>query len=230
MLLLVQVKNNLKYSNKKTCVLALSGLVVFLTSCQTTEKVVEMEKSSYWVFKTKVHTTKKNKKITGYSHITYANKDKVRIDVFGPLGLIHAATLVYNDQKFEALLPLEKRYISGDVTERTMLAVIKIPIDPGMFHNLIYQKGFENKDWQCVLGATNKVKECSNMRAGLKVSWNEDMSKSGGEFFVQHEEGTALFTFKKYKDLDQVSADKFILSPPMGYTRFKADENGIRKL
>lgn len=188
-----------------------------------------MEQSpSYWVFKTKV--TQKNKTISGYSHITMVNKDKVRIDVFGPLGLIHAASVVYQDQKFEALLPLEKRYVFGDVNEQTMAAVLKVPLDPVIFYNLIFQEGFEDKDWSCTLGENNKVKECENRRARLVVKWDKEMSRKGGEFVVEHENGRAEFRFNKFRELASVPEDKFKLSVPGGYGRFKADHNGISKL
>lgn len=187
-----------------------------------------MEPASYWVFKTKV--IQKGKTISGYSHITYANKDKIRIDVFGPLGLIHAASLVYENQNFEALMPLDKRYVYGEATEQTMDMILKVPLDPAIFYNLIFQTGFENRDWSCTLDETNKVRECENLRARLSVKWLKPMSRNGGEFQVTHEKGSALFTFNKYRELDQVPNEKFKLSVPNGYKRFKVDSTGISKL
>ncbi|MCO5112619.1 MAG: hypothetical protein M9899_00430 [Bdellovibrionaceae bacterium] len=187
-----------------------------------------MDQPSYWVFKTKV--TQNGKTISGYSHITYVNQEKIRIDVFGPLGLIHAASVVYENQNFEALLPLEKRFVFGEASEQTMEMVLKVPLDPAIFYNLIYQTGFENKDWSCTLDESNRVRECENRRAGLNVSWNSPMSRNGGEFEVKHAKGTARFTFNKYRELDQVPNEKFKLNVPNGYKRFKVDSAGISKL
>lgn len=201
---------------------------MLVTSCQTVEKGKVMDQPSYWVFKTKVNH--KGKTISGYSHITYVNQNKIRIDVFGPLGLIHAASVVYENQKFEALLPLEKRYVFGEANEQTMESILKIPLDPAIFYNLIHQTGFENRDWSCTLDETHKVRDCENRRAGLNVTWNKSMSRNSGEFILRHESGSAQFTFNKFRELDQVPNDKFKLNVPNGYKRFKVDAEGISKL
>lgn len=200
--------------------------------CQTAEKGQVTEapsKPSYWVFKTNVYSAKKNKNISGYTHVTYMNPQLLRLDIYDPLGLINAGSLVYKNGNFEALMPLEKKYFVGVASPDVMTQILKTPMDPSLFVNIIFQTRFKDPSWQCLEDDKGFVRECQNRSAGITITWKKNISNSDGWVVVTHSEGEVDLKLRNSRSIPPLPDEKFILQVPRSYSKFKVDTNGITK-
>jgi hypothetical protein len=207
--------------------------LVFVFGCQTTERRQSVDapsKPSYWVFKTNVYSSKKNKNISGYTHVTYMNPKLLRLDIYDPLGLINAGILVYKDGNFEALMPLEKKYFTGVASPEVMTQILKTPMDPGLFVNIIFQKGFEDKNWDCTEDDQGFMRECHNRTSALDIVWKKNISNTEGWVVVTHSEGEIDLKLRNSRPIPVLPDEKFILQVPRSYSKFKVDAAGISKL
>lgn len=225
-----------QFKNKRS-VLTLSALAfvaIMFSGCQTTQvekKNVNLISSpSYWVFKTNIYAAKKNKNILGYTHVTYMNPKLLRLDIYGPLGLINAGSLVYKDESFEALMPLKKQYFRGIANSKSIEQVLKSPIEPGLFVDLIFQRKPDGKSWICNTDAEGYVRDCNNRAANINIVWKKNISKIDGQVVVTHNEGELDLNLKSSRSISALPAEKFVLRVPNSYSKYKVDEKGIQKL
>ncbi len=206
-----------------------------LIGCQSSKKsdadyVDGSANPSYWVFKTNVYSAKKNKNISGYTHVTYMNPKLIRVDIYDPLGLLNAGTLIYKDGNFEAIMPLERKYFFGTATPETMFQILKSPVDPALFTNLIFQKKLADKNWECATDSKNFVRDCRNRTSGMDIVWKKNMSESDGWVQITHNEGEVELKLRNSKTIKPLPDSKFKLQVPNSYAKFKVDQNGIKKL
>lgn len=208
-------------------------MALSFSGCQTTKvtQVVDTpSKPSYWVFKTNVYSSKKNKNISGYTHISYMNPRLFRLDIYDPLGLINAGTLVYNNGNFEAVMPLERKYFFGIANAESMGQILKSPIDPALFTNIIFQKKPNDRNWECTEDSKGYLRDCHNRNAGIDIVWKKDISNTDGWVQITHNEGEVDFKLKSSRTIQPLADDKFKLHTPNSYSKFKVDHEGIRKL
>lgn len=228
------IQSHLK-NNFLKLVLFVSLVISLFTGCQSSKKgdsdYVDISSNpSYWVFKTNVYSAKKNKNISGYTHITYINPKLIRIDIYDPLGLLNAGTLIYKDGNFEAVMPLERKYFFGTATPETMFQILKSPVDPALFTNIIFQKKLTDKNWECVTDEKNYVRDCRNRNAGMDIVWKKNMSDSDGWVQITHNEGEVELKLRNSKTIKPLPESKFKLQVPNSYAKFKVDQSGIKKL
>lgn len=212
-------------------------IVLFLSACQTGSKKSNLSttddvqtKPSYWVFKTNVYSSKKNKNISGYTHVTFMNPQLIRIDIYDPLGLINAGTLIYKEGQFEAIMPLERKYFFGVATAETMNRILKSPVEPSLFTNIIFQKKLSDKGWSCQTDPDGLVKDCSHRQSGIDILWKDKMTDKDGWVQVSHNEGEVDLKLKSSKFITQLPKTKFELQVPSSYEKFKVDTSGISRV
>lgn len=203
-----------------------------LVGCQTlqNQSVEAPSKPSYWVFRTGVYSARKNKNVSGYTHVTYMNPNLLRLDVYDPLGLINAGTLVYKDGNFEAVMPLERRYFYGMATPETMMQILKSPIEPSMFVNLIFQKKMTGPGWFCSEDQQGFARDCRNRDAGINIVWKKNITTHDGHVVVTHPEGEVDLKLKNSRSIQALPPEKFKLQIPNSYDKFKVDAGGIKKV
>lgn len=223
-------KNKISFINFVNLVIIATTL--WITGCQSMkggQAVDAPSKPSYWVFKTNVYSAVKNKNISGYTHVTYMNPNLLRLDIYDPLGLINAGTLVYKNGNFEALLPFEKKYFTGVASPDVMLQILKTPIEPSLFVNIIFQKGFGDKNWQCVQDKQGFMRECRNRSAGIDIVWKKNITDTEGWAVVTHGEGEVDLKLRNSRPIQPLPDSKFVLRVPNSYSKFKVDRTGISK-
>lgn len=228
------IQSHLK-NNFLKLIFFVSLVINVFTGCQSSKKgdsdyVDTSSNPSYWVFKTNVYSAKKNKNISGYTHITYINPKLIRIDIYDPLGLLNAGTLIYKDGNFEAIMPLERKYFFGTATPETMFQILKSPVDPALFTNIIFQKKLSDKNWECTTDEKNYVRDCRNRNAGMDIVWKKNMSDSDGWVQITHNEGEVELKLRNSKTIKPLPDSKFKLQVPNSYAKFKVDQSGIKKL
>ncbi len=210
-------------------------LFIFNSACQTTNTKNEdfvdtSSKPSYWVFKTNIYSAKKNRNISGYTHITYMNPQLLRVDIYDPLGLLNAGTLIYKDGSFEAIMPLERKYFFGVATPETMFQILKSPVDPALFTNIIFQKKLTDKNWECSSDDKGFVKDCRNRSANIDIVWKKNMTANDGWVQLTHNEGEVDLKLRSSRTIKPLPDSKFKLQVPNSYSKFKVDQMGIKKI
>ena len=174
---------------------------------------------SFWVFKTHIYSIEKQKSVSGYAHIAYMSKDKVRMDLYGPLGLVHAGTLVYEEGNFQALLPLEKKFLFGSAHSPALQRILKIPIKPQMLTSIIFQRPIEQEGWSCSFNEHKEsVKECLNENLKAHISW-KTFPKAKREILITSPKGKLKLKLKKSKYIPPLDDQKFKLTTPKSYKK-----------
>jgi hypothetical protein len=224
-------KNNFKNLSLSFISLILGLMFLNLTGCQMSPLSQTAEtKPSYWVFKTNVYSSKKNKNISGYTHVTYMSPKLLRLDIYDPLGFINAGTLVYKDGNFEAVMPFEKKYFFGVASPESMSQILKSPIDPALFVNIIFQKKLNDKNWECNEDAEGYVRDCHNRSAGMDIVWKKNISSADGWVVLTHSEGEVDLKLKNSRIIAPLADEKFKLQIPNSYSKFKVSASGIQKM
>lgn len=207
---------------------------LLFSGCQTTPSgglnANAINKPSYWVFKTNIYSSQKNKNISGYTHVTYMNPKLLRLDIYGPLGLINAGSLVYKGENFQALMPFKKQYFFGTATSKSMEKILKSPIEPGLLVDLIFQRKPLGQNWVCNKDEQGFLRDCRNSISNIGIVWKKNISKTDGQVIVSHSQGELDLNLRSSKYIEMLPDEKFILTAPRSYSKYKVDEKGIQKL
>lgn len=226
------IRFQLKNSLSTFFVLLIAVVSLNLVGCQTSQiaQVDAPAKPSYWVFRTNVYSAKKNKNVSGYTHITYMNPQLLRLDVYDPLGLLNFGTLIYKEGQFEAIVPMEKKYFFGIASAESMAQILKSPIEPSLFVNIIFQKKITSKDWICTEDSQGFARDCRNRMADIDIVWKKNITSNDGWVVVTHPEGEVDLKLKNSRSIPTLKAEKFKLQVPNSYDKFQVDSGSIKKL
>lgn len=190
----------------------------------------DYKRPSFWVFKASIYSARKQKSFSGYVHMAYMSKNKIRIDLYGPLGLVHAGTFVYKKDKFQAFLPLERKFLFGLVHRSALQHILRVPIEPQILTPILFQQPITQKNWSCSFDEKKDlVKECFNENLDLRILW-ETSKKAQRKILILSPEGRVQLKLKKSKYIRPLADEKFDLKAPESYTKFYFDQWGIKKV
>lgn len=156
-----------------------------------------------WSLSTKFRDKRKNKKYPGITKVIIEKgengDDKLRLDVYGPLGFVHVGTLVMSDGRLFVKTMSGETY-EGDATPEGVAKVLKIPIEPRDLLSLFTQEGFLDKTWICSQGESGHLKECEHRPYETTVQWSGSMTQSGTRLELDHPKAYVKFKVKSYTE------------------------------
>ncbi len=185
----------------------------FLTNCTTLRSNdssgVEKNVAKIWSLSTKYYDKKKKKKYPGITKVIIDQSkeglNKLRLDVYGPLGFVHVGTLIINnDQIFIKTMSGER--FEGEATPEGVARVLRVPIEPMDLFSLFTQEGFADKTWMCTQNENNVLSECRHRPYDIMVQWSGLMNQSGTKLELEHPRAEVRFKVKSYTEksnLDQ---------------------------
>lgn len=93
----------------------------------------------------------------------------MRVEVTTSLG-ISLASIVVKENEIEYVLPKQKRYYQGPVSDAALFPVLKIKVDPKVLAAALFEASYP--DWQCMAEA-GVIANCSTPD-GLQIKWERE--------------------------------------------------------
>lgn len=107
-----------------------------------------------------------------YIDINAIRPDRVRMDVETSLG-IHVASMVYNRDQMQILVPDKRRFYSGKASKAAFKKVIPMELDPDWLVQVLFDQKLEGSEWKCEKDKNGYYKSCVTEQ--MKVQWLKRM-------------------------------------------------------
>lgn len=194
-------------------------LALTLLSCQTAQKFDSKKANGQWEAKAQIKDLKNNKKHQVSLDMIGAWPNSLRIEVAGPLG-ISLASLVLKEHQVAYMLPQEKKYFYGKLTEGAMAPLFQIEFNPRYLLNICFDQPIEERGWTCSKTPEGLPLECVRNADKLTISW-KDREGEQKRVWISRVDFEIQIAFKNYKPLVQIPDGVFTLNPPEDFNRYK---------
>lgn len=151
--------------------------VFLLQACQTVPFDYSQTTEGQWTGRVLVEDFRKGQSpVVLKTDINAVKDQKLRIDLSTSLGF-HAATLVMNPRKLEAVVPRNKQYFYGPVRPSSLKPFLKFAMDPNLFYNLLFDQPIPQKNWTCTATPEGLVESCERLDGRIKARWFDRQGK-----------------------------------------------------
>lgn len=139
----------------------------------------------------------------------------MRMEVTTSLG-IALASVAMRDNNIEYILPKQKKFYHGPVSEKSMYSALKVKVDPRILSAAFFETSYPK--WECQ--ADNGLINSCKTPEGVELKWmrEEGVSKRvsivGRNFEVQMQ-------IKKFAEKSDFSEDVWSIQPPANFKQFK---------
>ncbi len=147
------------------------------------------------------------------------NNRFLRMDVTGPMGISIASLLLKGDEVSYAIHN-QKRFISGMASEKALVPLLNVNIDPRWLYNVFFDVPFLEKNWSCQKGLDLKIEKCERLQDKFKIQWSERQGENK-RVTLSNDNFEVQVLVKDFKTKVQSPENAFTLSPPEGYKRYK---------
>lgn len=138
--------------------------------CQTTPpKNFSVETQGTWSAKIQVQTPRRPA-FPLAAKIKADGLEKLRMDLTTLSGF-YVGSVVVLDDNFKALIAREKKFYQGRSNPEVMKKTLQVPLDPRWINRILFELPAD--EWTCQKDARGFLKECSEQKANLKITWNE---------------------------------------------------------
>lgn len=202
---------------RSTRLLLLSFL--FLAGCQTAQMYDSQKNMGQWEAKAQIKDLKNNKQHQVSLDFVGQWPQALRTDVTGPLGISLAAIVIRQNQ-VAYLLPREKKYYYGQISDANMQALFQIDFNPKYLLNICFDRVLDEAGWNCNIDSKGRPEQCQRSSDKLTIVWKEREGEQK-RVLIYRPDFEVQILFKKYKPLVQVPEQVFALKPPDDFTRYK---------
>lgn len=145
--------------------------------------------------------------------------DKLRLDVTSAIGS-HVASMLVTQDKLQYLVVANKQMVESKPNKDAMAQILKIPMEPTVLYNVLFDRPIENKNWSCTNDEQNYLKQCKELRSKLTVDWK---SREGHKRIIdiQHSSGSVQLNLTDFNSSVSNPDQAFSLSAPASFKVIK---------
>lgn len=192
------------------------GIVFFMVGCQTAPVRYEAQNEGYWQAKALVRDKKAGQYAVVNIDINAIKNEKLRMDITAALG--HPVAVVLVDTKtVNYVLFEQKQFYKGSGGAQSLKSLIKVPLDPHIMNNLMFDLPIEEKSWVCTRDKKDYLAECRSEAEGLDIKWS-DRKLQRKRITVEHALGSVQINVTEYKSKVETRDHLFELNPPKSFT------------
>jgi hypothetical protein len=94
------------------------------------------------------------------------------MELTGTLGA-RVASLLMKDQGISYAIHTQKKYYSGSVTEKSLLPLLKVELDPRWLYSVFFDQALQGSGWKCSNDNKNLVEKCEQAKTNYSILWSE---------------------------------------------------------
>lgn len=200
-------------------VLAIFGFQI-LVGCATQPVVYNSEKDQgQWEAKAQIKDLIQSKTNNLSLQIMAQNNRFLRMEITGLMG-VNVASLLLKGDEVSYAIHNQKRFISGLSSEKALVPLLNVNIDPRWLYNVFFDVPFLEKNWSCQKGLDLKIEKCERLQDKFKIQWSERQGENK-RVTLSNDKFEIQVLVKDFKTKVQSPEKAFTLSPPEGYKRYK---------
>jgi hypothetical protein len=194
----------------------LTSLSLALSSCATAplpkgEREGQREKQWHGSFAIKDKQNNKSNNLV--MDALSREPNQLRLEITTQLG-IPIASIVMNNNRLQALLPQQKRFIDAPATAQAMGKIARVPIEPAVLMDLLFDTGLnERKGWSC---DNNSEQRCVHAASSASVVWRK-REGSPRQFLLDSPRAEGNFSIREVTTKVEFNESTFNLNPPASY-------------
>ncbi|MEQ1664352.1 MAG: hypothetical protein ABL927_03135, partial [Bdellovibrionales bacterium] len=190
--------------------------LVFTTQCAyfSPQKFSEY-KEGEWQSKALVRDKKEQRSVIINLKIRALDNDKLRMDITSPVGT-YMATVLLDGSSLQYLNMSEKTLYKTKATRESLRDIIKVPIEPQAFFNILFDRAFDNKNWSCVSDGSGYLSLCKEMRTNLKIEWSHREGKKR-TVEIDHAAGSVQMNLYDFNNIIRASENAFTIKVPKSF-------------
>ncbi len=190
-------------------------LGLFLSSCAVTPKKFSEYTQGEWTGKALVRNKETDKRGIVNLKIKAIDGDKLRLDITSTIGT-HIASLLLDGQSLQYFIVAEKKYVASKADKSALKDILMVPIEPQYLYNVLFDKPFLEKTWNCTSDEKGFMSTCQEKKSGIKIQW---VLREGARRTVNIEHATASVQFNLFGFISDISnPDKaFVLNAPPAF-------------
>jgi hypothetical protein len=139
----------------------------------------------------------------------------MRVEVTSTLGMALASILI-RENDIEYIVPKQKRYFSGPISETALQPVLKIKVDPKLLSAALFEQNYPN--WECQ--ATDGILQSCSTPEGAKVAWERE-AQGTKRVTILAPQFEVQIQVKKYSTRATMPDSALVLKVPESYKRYK---------
>lgn len=175
---------------------------MILSACVTlAPKKFSQYKEGEWAGKVLVKNKREAKSGIVNINIRAIDGEQLRIDVTSTMGTHLASILLVGDQ-IEYLNIVDRSVYKGAASRESLKDILPIPLEPQALYNILFDRGFENKNWSCTSDKKGFVLSCKDLKSGLTIVW---VSREGDKRTIGFETVSASVQMSLYEFKPKVS-------------------------
>ncbi|MCM2280441.1 MAG: hypothetical protein NDI61_01185 [Bdellovibrionaceae bacterium] len=183
--------------------------------CQTMkprEDITPTSQQGAWTAKTLIQDKKRGKSNTVEIEFVARRPGQLRMEVLSVMGF-HLASFVVSHDTMSYALTREKKYWTGPANPAVMKNLIQISLDPKIIIDLLFDRHFDARQWECTLDESRQPGQCASRDGELKIVWSE---RTSDKRLVQIRAANADVTMslKETESKVQIQDSLFELSTP----------------
>lgn len=144
--------------------------------------------------------------------------NRMRVSATTSLG-IHLMTMTMKDGLVEYIIPHEKEFYSGPVSDHILRPAMSIDLHPKYLNTLVFDEVPEGENWTCQQ-EDGLLSECINPVQDIQVIWGKrqgdykTVSVKGNQFDIQ-------MSLTKFRPIVEVPANSFDLTAPDNFKKYQ---------
>lgn len=205
--------------NSKVYLLLMSFYL--LTACQTFRKAEPLEAVTsativgQWEAKAMIKSRETGDASIVSLDVLAQKPNPMRVEVTTSLGVALASILI-KESEVEYIVPKQKRYYSGPLSETALLPVLKIKVDPKILTAALFETSYP--DWQCK--ATEGIIEDCSTPDGVQLKWERE-AQNKKRVSITSPLYDVQIQVKKYESKPVFPQNALVLKVPDSYKKYK---------
>ena len=149
-----------------------------------------------------------------------SEKDKnMRLELTGTLG-VRVASLLIKDEKISYAIHTQKRYFSGNVSDKSLLPLFKIALDPRWLYSVFFDEPVQGSNWKCTNDGQDLIERCEQAKTGFVVFWS-DRKGENKRVLIKGADFEINVLVNAFETKVQSPDKAFNLEAPASYKRYK---------
>jgi hypothetical protein len=196
-------------------------IVLVLVGCASAPPVQynEAKNQGTWQAKVQVRDLKTNKSNILSMEVISEKNQAMRMELTGTLGA-RVASLLMKDQGISYAVHTQKKYYSGSVTEKSLLPLLKVELDPRWLYSVFFDQALQGSGWKCSNDNKNLVEKCEQAKTNYSILWSERQGENK-RVVIQGADFEINVLVKDFSTKVQSPEKAFSLEAPANYKRYK---------
>ena len=202
---------------------ALLVTMVFLISCQSLKKGEAPKKwdiqslsGGQWEAKAMIKNNESGEASVVTLDIIAKKPQNMRMEVTTSLG-IALASVAMKDSEIEYVLPKQKKYFHGPVSEKSIQPALKVKVDPRILSAVFFETPYPS--WECQADH-GMMSECKTPE-GVMLKWERDDSGTSKRISILGRNFEVQVQIKKFVDKQDFNEDLWSIKAPPEFKQYK---------